>query len=326
MKTKQLMLACGLATMMMASTADADAQKLKFSERSVKDAPAMYAAPMSPENVWVTNYKGTSFLVNWDAMADADSYYLDVFSTDKNNIQSFNEKFDGINSSNGYIDEVNPCYPEGWTVDVSTFGDKDMLFDGVSDKISMDANGDFLRMPTVNGYITSVVIDMNVVNIPENAYVDEENTSAIIFRLYDDHNFCVREGAVSTLIFAETPKVDLFMDLFSYLPPTITSVEFALEKNDQRVYGDLMVNSISYSYAPRMDLLKDAKVSGANSYLVENTDPESVYFCNVKAANGSEVSEKSHTLMIDMLVTPEPEIFNITNHSEFMLKLVVSEY
>lgn len=309
LKGKKIILACGFASLMLSSITDANAQKLNFSQRTpMKDLPSYYNAPMAPENIWVTNYKGSSFVINWDAIEGADNYFVDVFRTDVNNIQSFNEDFSGINSKDGYIDPSDPGFPEGWNIDVSTNGDKDMVFDGKSDKISMDANGDFIRIPNVNGYITSVVIDMNVINIPENASVDEENTSAIIFRLYDDKNFCVREGAISTLIFAEMQQIDLFLDLFSYLPPTITSVEFALEKNEQRTLGDLMVNSISYSYAPRVDHVKDVNVGNATSYNVENADPESIYFCNIKAANGNEVSEKSSTVLIDMLSTPEPKV------------------
>lgn len=305
-KGKQLLFSFGLVSFFIASATDVNAQKLNFTQK-ITDG-IKYRAPMAPENIWVTDYKGTSFVMNWKSILEADSYILDVFTTDKNSVQEVTEDFSGINSTDGYINASDPHYPEGWNIDISTFGDKDMAFDGNNDRISLDATGDFIRTPDVNGYITSCVINMNVINIPQDVAVNEENTSAIIFRLYDDHNICVKEGTVSTLIFAEMPKVDLFLDLFSSLPPTITSIEFALEKNEQRMYGDVMVNSIAYGYAPRKDLVKDANVGNVTNYKVENTDPETIYFCNVRAVSGNEESAKSFTALVDMLVTPEPVI------------------
>ena len=313
--SKKILLTLGFSSLMLFSATEAAAQNFKFTQKVMKDAPANYSAPQIPENLWVSDYKGSSFVINWEAVSGADNYLLDVFTTDVNNIKSFDENFGGVNSTDGYIDSSNPNYPEGWSIDVSTFGDKDVVFDGKNDKLSMDAAGDFIKTPVVDGYITSVIVDMNVINIPENAYVDEENTSAIIFRLYDDHDVVVREGAISTLLFAEMQRVDLFQDLFSYLPPTITAVEFALEKNQERTMGDLMINSISYSYAPRKDLIKDKNVGNGTSYLVENTDAESIYFFNVMSANGNEISAKSPTVLVDMLVTPEPKIVEQTENS-----------
>lgn len=112
------------------------------------------------------NHSATSFTARWNSTPTAASYLLHVYRKEmpKDYVEpgTLTENFDGIrlNADGKTIDQSNPNYPEGWTINLSSAGSQDVYTtegDYCSAPLSLcfDAEGDEVVSPETPAPITS---------------------------------------------------------------------------------------------------------------------------------------------------------------------------
>ena len=261
---------------------------------------------LPPEIGAPTEYKGTSFVANWQKLDGKVSYMLDVYTLDKKNPVTANEDFSQINSKDGKIDLTQPNYPEGWQVLVSNAGNKDVQMVGNKKCVLLDGHEDYILSPLVNGAITSFTMDLDYVNAT--GEVTEENSSVFFIYLFDASGNYITGGGLSASILKEYNHLEVFYDLFQRHIDNVGAIMIGVDKKSNGQNGDVVVKNLELTYAPKVAHL-DNVPTPEHQFLVENTDPENVYFYRVSAsADGIRFTPYSKTQKVDLLMTPQEAV------------------
>lgn len=238
-------------------------------------------------------YTGRSFVANWAGNGD-EQYLLSVYRLSDNQT-NVSEDFSKVNQTDGKIDASNTGLPEGWDVDIAANGSKDVVYYNDRNHILLDANADKVTTPViVGGNLSSFVINANLVNADG---IAQDNSSVFYVKVYDKAGDLVTSGQIEAMYFAMRQDFDL-AEAFGYMPANIGKVEIGLEKSDGKSVGDIAINSITYAYDAPEYVLSDVATT-AESYLVDNLDPELVYYYYVKAKSGAQVSPMSGIWAVD---------------------------
>lgn len=268
------------------------------------------AGPQAPFIKGATMYTGKSFVANWGS--DTPSKYLLSVYTLGEGVAQVTENFSKVNQKDGKLDEANPGIPQGWTVDVSAHGTTDVIYDGSTNRILLDANEDRVVTPLmVGGNMTSCVFKANIVHADG---ITKDNSSVFTVKVYDKEGDLLTSGRVEALYFASRQDFSV-TEAFGYTPRNVGRIEFTIEKDETRKVGDIAISSITYEYKSPKYVLTDQEVA-EDHYTVTGLDPEAVYYYYVKAQEGTEVSDLSPIMLVDeFLPTTALPASNVAAHS-----------
>lgn len=271
--------------------------------------------PAAPSAFDAAYYTGKSFEAEWGAVTGATRYLLNVYRPDSGRVANVKETFGGINYENGKISADNPHYPEGWTCNVGKNGSVDMVSDGGTNKIVLDANGDTIVSPAVGGFMKTFTV-YAYLSSPDGGEITKDNSSIFTVDVYNAQNQRIGGGQIEALYFASKPKFDLF-SVLSQQPYLPDHVAIGLKTEPGRDKGVLVIDSIALSYYQREYTLKQQQVE-STSFKVDNLDPEKFYFYDVYAANDEATSAVSNTVLVDGFLTPataEPTDITTTGYT-----------
>lgn len=137
-----------------------------------------------PEAKAATNFTDDGFTANWGDVGKATDYLLTCWRNIATGTEetSLTESFEGVNTtSDGYVDEANPNYPEGWEVDAAGgrigVATGDEAYDG-NKAIVLNASDQWIGSPSTGSLITSATIDARFLS-GAIRYVDPETNEVL---------------------------------------------------------------------------------------------------------------------------------------------------
>lgn len=238
-----------------------------------------------------------SFTANWNAVADASSYLLSVYSEDSEETgvpeETVTEGFDGIAVLNKkFIDEVKSVFPEGWVISVESEGTSRHLYNtdgnynspGIS--LAFDATGDFLETPTAPADIKNVSFWLKNQSADDGSYVKVEGFDGASWVKLDDIYLTEYDGG-SAGAFADVPVS----------VPGVVKVRLSYVKSA----GNCAIDDVAYTYGgaavARNFLFEDKEVQGTSSG-VTGTVAGTQYYYYVKAKNVEFTSAASNIVKV----------------------------
>ena len=190
----------------------------------------------APVAMYYSDYTGDSFVANWDLVGEGSNTRLSVFETGENVLVT--ENFRGINSTDGKIDQSNPNYPAGWVVSVSDFGKADIAYDGKSNRLMLDADGDYVSTTLIVGSnLKDFTINANLVNADG---ITKENSSIFKIDYYDCDGLRIAGGQIEALYFASQQSLNM-KDALSSQPVDVGTVKISLVTEGDRNVGALLL-------------------------------------------------------------------------------------
>ncbi len=245
-----------------------------------------------------SDYRGDSFVANWESFGGDFNSLLSVFEEGERVIVS--ENFRGISSVGDKIDQSNPNYPAGWVVSVSDFGQTDIAYDGTNNHLVLDESGDYVG--------TTLIVGSNLTDFTINAYlinaegITKENSSIFKIDYYDCDGLRIAGGQIEALFFASQQSLNM-KDALVNQPINVGSIKISIVTDGDRNVGDLMLESLSYTYSKPKYVLHQQAVDGI-SYKVENLDPEKIYWYYLQGEKNGKISSESNIINVDGFLTP----------------------
>lgn len=258
----------------------------------------MTNAQDTPVSLDYSDYTGDSFVANWDLVGGNSNTRLSVFESGENVLVT--ENFRGINSTGGKIDQKNPNYPAGWEVSVSDFGTADIAFDGKSNRLMLDANGDYVSTTLIIGSnLKDFTINANLVNADG---ITKENSSIFKIDYYDCDGLRIAGGQIEALYFASQQSLNM-KDALTNQPVDVGTVKISLVTEGDRKVGALLLESLSYTYDKPLYVMEQHAVEGM-SHKVDNLDSEKKYWYYVQGEKDGKLSPVSNIIKVDGFLTP----------------------
>ena len=252
----------------------------------------------APVAMYYSDYTGDSFVANWDLVGEGSNTRLSVFETGENVLVK--ENFRGINSTDGKIDQSNPNYPAGWVVSVSDFGKADIAYDGKSNRLMLDADGDYVSTTLIVGSnLKDFTINANLVNAEG---ITKENSSIFKIDYYDCDGLRIAGGQIEALYFASQQSLNM-KDALSSQPVDVGTVKISLVTEGDRKVGALLLESLSYTYDKPLYVMEQHAVEGL-SHKVDNLDVEKKYWYYVQGEKDGKLSAVSNIIKVDGFLTP----------------------
>lgn len=263
----------------------------------------------------------TEFVAQWEPSTEKqfETYLLNVYYKDwpedivepgtlSIDFETINVKEDGQS-----IDTDNAGYPEGWTIDVSTNGKKDMnttagSYSSGSQSINFDAADDYILSPESPAPINRLSFWVK----PSNVVQEEYNFSLI--------NVQVKANDTWTTI-ANIPNFWLKANGGYYvcnqevLGDYVTQIKLTCLGS----YGvTFAIDDITLDYATQpvpYPLIVDQPTT-ETSYVVSDIDPTKEHYYYVQIKDGSVKSEPSLNMWVDGIIGITPKALPATNVKE----------
>lgn len=267
---------------------------------------------LAPSPLPPVNFSPTSFIARWHPTKDAKSYLLNVYykGMPDNVIPETTvvENFDGINfdANSRKINLTTPNYPNGWSIDVSSKGNKDVctapsdLHSGQL-SINFDEEGDYLMTPVTPAPITQVSFWVK----PSSMEIEP--------------NFSYSMVGVSALMGDNWTPI-------AYIPNSWMQKDGGFYTLDQNALGD-NVTQIKIEYVQKNllsfaidDVIYTYKTLPIPKPLITNREvtdtfcvvsgihPEYEHFYYVKAKDGDVLSDPSNDVWVDGIVGVTPTL------------------
>lgn len=269
---------------------------------------------LSPENI-----SATSFLARWQPVSAASSYLLNIYRKElpANPVPKtvIEEGFDGINvkADGEHIDTANPNYPEGWTIDVSTHGDKDVCTtagDFSSGKLALnfDAEGDSIVSPETKAPVTHISFWVKPTTIEEEPDWEYTLLQVSVYNkktgwtpIANLPNYWMKEGGGPYEFDSEA------------IGDGVTRVKLELI---QKNLVSFAVDDVKITYQSIPEPVKQLQTELTDTtFLYDKVDPQYEYFYNVTAKDGSITSDPSPDMWVDGIVGVTPEVTAATDIS-----------
>lgn len=262
------------------------------------------------------NKSSSSFIAKWNPTKEAKSYLLNVFykGMPENVIPETKvvEGFDAINlkDDKATINTTNPNYPEGWTIDVSSKGDKDVYtsakdLNSGSLSICFDEVGDYIITPKTPAPITNLSFWVKPSSMEKEPNYKYSMVGVSIFSngkwtpvANIPNNWMKKDGGFYTL------------DMVA-LGENTTQVKIELTQKNLLSFA---IDDVTYTYKslPIEKLLVADKEVTDTFCLVSDINPEIEYFYYVRAKDGEVISDRSNNMWVDGIVGITPTVNEAT--------------
>ena len=283
----------------------------------IKRAVTKTETPMvNPAN----NISFDEFVASWYPTSSAEKYRLNVFKKvdDPNHVKgTLKENFDNINvKEDGVsIDTDNPNYPEGWTIDVSSNGTKDMdniHYSSAPRSILLEEVGDMFETPTLPAPIKEIRFW-----VYPSSYASEYDVSmfsVLIHQAKDDKWIPV---ANIPNYYIEDPSGFVYTFNKDQIGLGVDKVRFEyIQKGEKAISFSIDDMEIDYE-TQKLDVPVYENIETTDTfYVVKGIEPEYEHYYYVQAIQGDLVSDPTPNVWVDGIVGITPVLDEPTNVSE----------
>ena len=257
------------------------------------------------------NNSATEFVANWQRsqVAEIDGYLFSVWCKEmpKEEVSgSLSYDFESINvkSDGQTIDADNPGYPEGWTIDVSSQGSKDMCtttgdYKSGKQAIHFDAEGDYILTPETPAPIHKISFWVKPSSMAEEEYnysmvgVQVKNMDGEWEAIANLPNYWMeKKGGYLSF---EGDELGHYINQIKLVCVGSYGITFAID--------DI---TLEYKTQPMPKALITDTLLTDTFCVVSGIDPSVEHFYNVKVKEGDMISEPSEDIWVDGIrgVTP----------------------
>lgn len=267
----------------------------------------------APEVNPAINVSQTEFIANWMPTATAEKYLLNVYykaMPDGEHISgTLTESFEGINATaDGRINTATPNYPEGWTISLSSAGNKEITttagqFGKGKQGLVFDAEGDFIESPTIAAPLKKLSFWIRP------SFYDEEDDIMSLLQVRILH----RNGQWETIANIPNYFLQEYGGIYTFegdaIGDDVTRIRLELIQKDKVTF---YVDDITMEYETQpvpYPLITDEEVTDTFR-VVKDINPSRDYFYYVRAKEGDIVSDETYHVWVDGLtglkVTTKP--------------------
>ncbi|MDD7257370.1 MAG: DUF6383 domain-containing protein [Prevotellaceae bacterium] len=263
------------------------------------------------------NLSPSSFKASWQPVKGAEEYLLSVYYKDMPEeivpAGTLVEGFDGINlKEDGNINTEDPNYPEGWTIDVSSNGKKDVLTnegDKNSGKlaINMDAVGDVIVSAPTPAPIKrfSFWVKPSTMKVPD----DYLQSLLGVYVKGMDGNWTHIANLPNSWM---EEKGGMYSFKSDDIGDYIYQVKFDLVQKTNCTFAIDDV-TLEYETQPVPYYVLENHAMKETSKVIENINPEKEYYYYVISKDGELLSDKSETVWVDGIVGLKPTVLPATD-------------
>lgn len=265
----------------------------------------------APNALRARNISPTEFAARWEDVG-APNYRLNVFCKEEpKDVEKgiVVESFDGINvlADGMTIDSENPNYPQGWEIDLSGNGSRDVstesgFFHSAPLSLCFDAVGDVITSAETPQPISGFKFWVRPSSMLEN----EEILSLLRIEIY--HSLTGKWDNIAHLpYYWMTEKGDFYEFSAEALGDDATRVRISMiQKGDISFF----VDDVTLSYASQgrtYAFIENLDVEGTE-YVVSGIEPQNEYTYYVQAVDGELVSEPSYLIWVDGIEGLSPQV------------------
>lgn len=257
------------------------------------------------------NNSATEFVANWQRsqVAEIDGYLFSVWCKEmpKEEVSgSLSYDFESINvkSDGQTIDADNPGYPEGWTIDVSSQGSKDMCttkgdYKSGKQSIHFDAEGDYVLTPETPAPIHKISFWVKPSSMAEEEYnysmvgVQVKNMDGEWEVIANLPNYWMeKKGGYLSF---EGDELGHYINQIKLVCVGSYGITFAID--------DI---TLEYKTQPMPKALITDTLLTDTFCVVSGIDPSMEHYYNVKVKEGDMISDPSEDIWVDGIkgVTP----------------------
>ncbi len=267
------------------------------------------------------NNSPTEFVAQWEPAEEKEfeGYLLNVFYKDwpEEIIESGNMlcDFESINLKDDgqTIDTENPGYPEGWTIDVNTFGTKDMCtengnYNSGSKAINFDAVGDSILTPEAPAPINRLSFWVKPSTMEQESY----EFSLINIQVKSNGKWT---GVASIPNYWMEEEGAYYVLEREVLGEYVTQIKLLFINANKVTFA---IDDIQIDYATQMipyPLVTDRFTTETNC-VISDIDPTKEHYYNVRVKDGSVVSAPSKDMWVNGLIGLKPEVMQATEITE----------
>ena len=267
------------------------------------------------------NNSATEFVANWQRsqVAEIDGYLFSVWRKEmpKEEVSgSLSYDFESINvkSDDQTIDADNPGYPEGWTIDVSSQGSKDMCttkgdYKSGKQSIHFDAEGDYVLTPETPAPIHKISFWVKPSSMAEEEYnysmvgVQVKNMDGEWEAIANLPNYWMeKKGGYLSF---EGDELGHYINQIKLVCVGSYGITFAID--------DI---TLEYKTQPMPKALITDTLLTDTFCVVSGIDPSMEHFYNVKVKEGNMISEPSEDIWVDGIRGVTPVALPATNVTE----------
>ena len=258
--------------------------------------------PAAPTATAATDLASSSFTANWNVVAGATGYELDVYTKTSGGTATETESFDGI-TPNGNLIGPDPTYLAGWSI----------LSQGTSRQI-YTTSGNFgisspsLAFTTTGDYIETATYANPITSLSFWAKQQSGATSSTLIEGYNGSSW----SEIATLSNADVAAAG-----------TITYDLVALGKTDviiirlvyTKVAGNLSVDDVAVTYGGSSNtpiIGSPFTITGDNSKDIAGLASATDYYYVVRATNAYGTSGNSNEISVTTLATPAISTYTST--------------
>ena len=250
------------------------------------------------------NNSSTEFVANWErsTLPTADGYLLTVWykqmpETQESGSVSYDFESINVKADGQSIDTLNPGYPEGWSIDVSSNGEKDMCttagdFNSGKQAIHFDAEGDYILTPETPAPINKISFWVKPSSMESESYY----FSLVGVQVKDIYGEWEPIANLPNYWMYENGGYYTFEG--DQVGNYITQVRFTCEGS----YGiTFAIDDITLEYEtqPLPTTLFADKFVADTFCVVSDIDPTKEHYYNVKVKEGNLVSDPSYDIWVD---------------------------
>ncbi|MBD5358830.1 MAG: hypothetical protein HDR88_17885 [Bacteroides sp.] len=270
----------------------------------------------SPYAYNAINLSPTEFVASWEE-CDVPTYRLNVVCKELAPVDKkgkLAETFDGIsvNADNSTINLSNPNYPEGWEINLSPNGTKDVSLDvgnyhSAPLSLVFDAEGDAITTAE-----TPYPIDGLKFWVKPSQMEDDETIMSLL-RVEIYHSLTgVWENIAHLPYYWMTSDGDFYEMMPEALGEDVTRVRLSMI---QKGKVDFFIDDVELSYSSKGEtyyVIKDLDIEDTE-YTVSGINPENEYSYYVLSVDGDLVSEPSYVIWVDGITGLKPEAMEATD-------------
>lgn len=277
----------------------------------------------APYMQYPINNSLTEFTAYWTSVKDAKDYLLTVYYTelpeDALPQDTLLETFDGIklNAEGTAIDETNPNYPKGWTIDLKKEGRQVATAEGDYHSaplaLVLDTEGDLIMSPETPAEINGISFWVKPSNMEDEGDYEDPYYSLFSVLVYrTDTKEWIRLANIPNF-YIEDPAGEFYSFNVDAIGEYARQVKFEYIQ-DGNAHVAFMIDDIQLSYAtqPQPKPLMEKALTDT-VYTVSDIDPEKDYYCYVQARDGELVSAESYRMWVNGINGLKPVVQEATD-------------
>lgn len=221
--------------------------------------------------------------------------------------------FESINiDTDGRINSSDPGFPEGWTIDVSSNGNKDVAteagnYNSGTKALLFDESGDYILSPVAPAPINSISFWVKPTSLDYEVY--GETSLLGIWVKYEDESWEHIANINNTYMEEDGGFFTLDGDA---IKPGVYQIKLTCQSSFN---VDFIIDDVTIDYATQpvaFTVIEDELVT-TTSRVVSDIDPSKDYYYYVKVVDGDLQSAPSQHMWVDGIVGVTPEVYNSTD-------------